>query len=301
MRYIKYINLSFYWQWTYSIINYINKRKVFVFMLNVTLLSSYVYCPRKFFLINVLGFKEPLKKEMVIGSIVHKILDLTNKQEKKIISGFDSSIGLKEIETSFVKAYKRIIFYVFNKEKEKFASFGIDKKELFDKIDSFLLEETKRRAKKVFEFIKDKKEIFPKIETEVFVGSKNLGLKGYIDRIEIYPDYVILFDIKTGKSKKGELWKEERIQLGAYYLLLKELGKNVKNAYIMHLNREKTALNFNVFLEHEIKEIIEEVKFVLKNKKIPKPLKNKSKCEKCALRNICFNERLIDEKIKNSL
>ena len=54
--------------------------------ISVSMLSTYLYCPRMLFLQKVLAVEEPPKESIVLGSLRHEIYDFINKSEQKIVT-----------------------------------------------------------------------------------------------------------------------------------------------------------------------------------------------------------------------
>lgn len=63
----------------------------------VSLLSTYLYCPRKLFLQEVLLLEEPPKDIVVMGSIRHETHDLINKKEEEIVTSIKKWYPLEEL------------------------------------------------------------------------------------------------------------------------------------------------------------------------------------------------------------
>ena len=57
-------------------------------MISVTLLSAYMYCPRKIYLTKVLGLIEPPNAAMVKGSIRHNAFENLFKDEDELVKEF---------------------------------------------------------------------------------------------------------------------------------------------------------------------------------------------------------------------
>ena len=53
--------------------------------ISVSMLSSYIYCPRKLFLQKVLAVEEPPKESLVLGTLRHEIYDFINQNTIFII------------------------------------------------------------------------------------------------------------------------------------------------------------------------------------------------------------------------
>ena len=50
--------------------------------ISVSMLSTYLYCPRKLFLQKILMVEEPPKESLVMGSIRHEVYDYINNNGK---------------------------------------------------------------------------------------------------------------------------------------------------------------------------------------------------------------------------
>ena len=53
--------------------------------LSVSMLSTYLYCPRMLFLQKVLELEEAPKEALILGSIRHETYDLVNKNEENLV------------------------------------------------------------------------------------------------------------------------------------------------------------------------------------------------------------------------
>ena len=71
-------------------------------MLSVTMLSSYIYCPRKLYLERVLKFSKFPKAAMIKGTIRHHAYDAIINEEESLIK----SIQNNETQNSIFKKYK---------------------------------------------------------------------------------------------------------------------------------------------------------------------------------------------------
>ena len=75
--------------------------------ISVTMLSSYLYCPRKLFLQQVLALEEPPKESLVLGSLRHEIYDSINQSEEKIVSSVGKGIQYAQLITLYKNFYSR--------------------------------------------------------------------------------------------------------------------------------------------------------------------------------------------------
>lgn len=157
--------------------------------------------------------------------------------------------------------------------------------------------ESRQRAVNIFSFIK-KKNIYgdelwealtPKIISELSIQSDDLGLRGIIDMIEVYPDKKIPVELKTGSSPREGVWPGHKIQVAAYGMLMEgEFNQPVQEGYIVYLDaNDRRKVPFNVFLKDEIKSLIQKVNAIKGSTEAPAILANSPKCRSCGLREKC--------------
>jgi CRISPR-associated exonuclease Cas4 len=135
----------------------------------------------------------------------------------------------------------------------------------------------------------------PKIHSELKIVSNNLQLVGVIDQIEVYEKGLIPIELKTGTAPKTGIWKNHRIQLGAYALLLEDAyNVQIKEGFVIYLDiNERKHIPINPFLRMEVKDLITKVYALLQSKKLPKFCDSISKCKACGIREKCGNEKEI--------
>ena len=66
-------------------------------MFSVTALATYLYCPRKLYLQQVLEFPEPPSEVLLLGSINHAMFDKINKLDESIVSSITEFTDIKEL------------------------------------------------------------------------------------------------------------------------------------------------------------------------------------------------------------
>jgi len=277
-------------------------------MLSVSALTSYLYCERKLYLQRVLGFYEPPKEATVKGSIRHKIYEQINNKEEEIVSSITERIGLEEILQLYKKHYNKILRDVIRKSKEELKKFDVKPNEFFKQLWPLILNESETRAKNVHDFMQfhlvfGKKlweKLTPKIKSEFWIESEKLKLRGIIDQIEIYDKGFVPVELKTGYCPKEGVWQNHKIQIGAYALLLEEkYNTQIKEGFITYLDsNQRRHVPVNIFLKHEIIDLMEKVSKLLKNKEIPAMCDNKKKCSKCGLKDVCYDKKTIKKRMK---
>jgi len=277
-------------------------------MITVTDLTGYIYCSRALYLQKVLGIREPAKPAMIKGSIRHNVYDELNRAEEKIITAFGSHTPKQELFNTYKKEFAVLLRSNILKRREQMIILGLNPGELFLELWPYLLEESVERANNVFDFAEKQKvfgeklwaDIEPKIVTELSVKSKELMLKGIIDKIEVYKDKYVPYELKTGTAPKEGMWPGHRVQLAAYMLLLKhKFGIEISSGIVHYLDeKKKQELQMNPFIETEIQELTQKTIETLNSAELPSICSNPKKCLSCGLRHKCKNSVLLQAMIK---
>ena len=268
--------------------------------ISVSMLSSYLYCPRKLFLQKVLVVEEPLKESLVLGSLRHEIYDFINQTEEKIVKSIKEKIQYNQLILLYKTFYSKALREKIIKNKSRMKEVNLDIVNVFKKTWPLILEEAEIRAQNIFNFIQKYnvygKELWekltPKIISELGVSSDSLQLKGIVDRIEVYENIYIPIELKTGKMPKEGTWPGHRIQIAAYALLLEEkFQTEIKEGLITYLDAKETRhIAINPFMKEEVITVIKEIQHILKNQTIPNYCENRNKCVSCGLKSTCYNE-----------
>jgi len=268
--------------------------------ISVSMLSSYLFCPRKLFLQRVLALEEPPKESIVLGSLRHEIYDFINQQEEKIVTSIKDKAQYNDLIAIYKGFYSRILREKIIKNKSRIKGVNLDIVDVFKKTWPLILGEAETRAKNIFDFIQKYnlygnelwERLTPKIISEQRVESDELQLRGIIDRIEVYENGYVPIELKTGKMPKEGIWPGHRIQIIAYAMMLEERFKTqVKEGFVNYLDAKETRhIAINPFMREEIISLVKEVQNLLKNSTPPNYCENKNKCTNCGLRETCYNE-----------
>ena len=270
--------------------------------ISVSMLSTYLYCPRMLFLQKVLAVEEPPKESIVLGSLRHEIYDFINKSEQKIVASIMEKMQYSRLLSIYKTRYSKILKEKIIQNKPKIREVNLNIVDVFKKTWPLILNEAELRAKNIFDFIFEYnvygselwEKLTPKIISEKSIESEKLQLKGIIDRIEVYGgSSYIPIELKTGKMPKEGVWPGHRIQIAAYAMLIEEnFSTNVKEGFIRYLDTNETRqIAINPFMKEEIIALTKEIQNLLKNQEIPNYCENKNKCVNCGLRNTCYNEQ----------
>ena len=267
-------------------------------MLSVTLLSSYLYCPRSVYLTKVLKVVKPAKKAIVKGTIKHNVFDNINKIQENIVKNIKSK-DINDIFRIYNQNYSQALRTAIINNKSLLRKAKLPLIDAFKQIWPLFKQESEFITKHIHEFIiinnvtgEQLWELLtPKIKSEIRIQSKQLELRGIIDKLEIHGTRVIPIEMKSGKMPNKGMWPGHRIQLAAYLMLLQEKYiKTIKSGYIHYIDHnEKRELVLNPFITKEVIETKDKVKTLLKSQNIPNICENKNKCNACSLKTICYN------------
>lgn len=279
-------------------------------MLSVTMLSECMYCPRKLYLQYVLGLAEPPKECLVLGSLKHKVFEEINNSEQRIVSSINEKISLSDMKSLYKSEYFRILKEVIEKKKKDLDQFSIPLSDAFKRMMNSVFEEAEQRAENVFNFIESNavfgeelwEKLTPKILSEIRVESKDLLLKGVIDRIEVYGDSFVPIELKTGKSPREGAWPGHKLQLSAYMVVLEQDGKHIDHGRIVYLDSKSVVkVVINPFIEEDVKKHVDHVNLVLSSRQAPPFVDNMNKCASCGLKDRCYDKAFIEKRLSEVL
>jgi len=257
-------------------------------IINVTDITSYLYCPRKLWLKIAKKIKEPPNEKMILGFLKHKVFDIFNKNEQLIVSSIQENLSKEQVFSLYQKHITEITKEIISTYSNMIKSFYINPEELLNETLKFLEKDIKLRVKaieKILHLYKGKelwRNLKPKYLTEFEIISSNLGLKGRIDRIKL-EDEIIPYEIKTREN----IYEEDKIQLAAYSLLLEdEFGKKIEKGIIESGKQEEEVL-ITQELKNKVLEIAEIIRKIELGEE-PQLPSNFNKCENCRARQDCF-------------
>lgn len=271
------------------------------------MLSSYLWCPRQLYIEKVIGIRQPPSPALTLGSIIHNTHEIIGAMQKKLVLDI-KYVDSKRIQEHYQNAYSKALREAIIKNKQTIQSLGLDMVQVFrEQWDEFRLQainDSEGIANLAVStgLIGEElwKAIIPKVKTEYRLESEELGLKGIIDRLEVYPEKLVPVELKTGKPPKQGVWDGHRIQIGAYIMLLQnKVGSENNYGIIEYVDTKiniKREVILNEFLKHEIIELKKKVEELLVQKNIPGPCKNKT-CVFCKEHELPENRDLLRTKL----
>jgi len=257
-------------------------------IINVTDITSYLYCPRKLWLKLVKGKKEPPNKKMISGFLKHKVFDIFNKNEQAIASSIQENLTKEQIFSLYQRYITDITKETISTYSNMIKSFCINPNDLINETLTFLENDIKLRVKaieKILPLYKGKelwRNLKPKYLTEFEITSQELGLKGRIDRIK-FDGEILPYELKTREN----IYEEDKIQLAAYSLLLEEeFGKKIEKG-IIESGKQEEEIEISEENKNKVLEIAELIR-QMKEGKEPQFNNNFLKCKNCIQKEDCF-------------
>ncbi len=263
-------------------------------LLNVTDLSSYLYCPRQFYLQKIKGLRQPPTQPMIEGSIRHQILETFGNNEEKLFENLElinHTPTSDKIKQHYQEFLAKIIKHIFEKNTRPIKAFQINIQDLYKKIKKQMNREIALRIPAIENTLKKGftgkalwENLSPKYLSEYSLISENLGLKGRADRLMIADQTILPFELKTREADK--IYPSDEIQLTAYAMLLEEKFNTTIPIAILETGNTKHELTITREHKQKVQDLIEEVNQLLETGK-PKFPSNFSKCQNCFFEEAC--------------
>lgn len=273
-------------------------------MIPVSMLSAYLYCPRKLYLERVLKFSEPTRESTLKGTIKHLVFAGFSEREKRLISSILPEHSFNDIRKMLEEAYAGELRNAIIQKKKSILRLNHEPAGIHRKLWPVFEADIEARAKRIWEFIQKEKKygqelwekLTPKTKSEYFIESEKLGLKGVVDQLLVYEGSLVPLEIKSGRPPEEGIWAGHRIQLAAYIMLIEDkFQTQVKKGVVYYLPEENRELHMNPFLKEDVLKTRDLVMNLLDSDNLPPILKKESKCERCGIRKYCHNEDYIKE------
>ncbi len=261
-------------------------------LISVTDMCAYNLCRRSLYLKLVLGFREPAKPVMVLGSIRHRVYEEANRKEEELVSQIGSDMKRQEILQMFSNAYNAVLNKSVCSYLPQLESLSMDKEAVTVQLQQAVAGQAAERAGEIVGFSSRTglfgrelwEKLTPKILSELPVRSEKLRLKGIVDRIEVHGSEYVPVEIKTGRAPSEGVWPDHRLQVAAYMLLLNEKFRtNIKEGLVNYVAAgQSRQVVMNPFMEYEIAGAVNNVFGLVEQKKVP-DFCGKGYCGVCSL------------------
>lgn len=255
-------------------------------ILPVSALSSWIRCPKQFYLSYVIQEKTPLNDAMVLGLIKHKLHELMSQQEEQIIKTLRPKENPQEI---FTQQFNQLLTKSIKTYSNSLRTVQVSLMTAFQKSQNIIHFEATERATRLQPYLEQGltgeelwEAITPKIKTEYSIKSEKLGIKGRIDRLELYGDKIIPVELKSGTMPQTGAWEEHTIQATSYAAMLEELfNTKVPEAIVQYVDHnQRRLIKINPFHHEQIKETINKAQDCIKTQEIPNGC-GKEHCKAC--------------------
>ncbi len=272
-------------------------------MIPVSLLSAYLYCPRKLYLQKVLKISEPTRESNLKGTIKHMALQGFSNRESELVSSIYPEHIFEDIKKLFENTLSSQIKNAIIENKKAINRLNIEPSDVYNSTFRDLKPHIETRAENVWNFISVKnlygadlwENLTPKIKSEYSLQSETYKLTGVIDQVFVYPEKIVPVELKTGKPPEEGIWPGHKIQLAAYMLMLEDIFNfSVETGFINYISeKEQRQLQLNPFLKQDVIKTRELVEKLLLSNNIPDHLKKESKCTRCPLKKSCHDESYV--------
>ncbi|OGL42918.1 MAG: hypothetical protein A2161_02480 [Candidatus Schekmanbacteria bacterium RBG_13_48_7] len=125
----------------------------------------------------------------------------------------------------------------------------------------------------------------------LMLSSPELGAISKIDFAEFTGNTVVPVEYKRGKIPEieGGAWLNDQVQLCLQMLILRDNGFICDNGFIYFVDsKRRIEIERTAELEHLTVKSLEAMRSIVVKKKIPPPLEESGKCQKCSLVSICL-------------
>jgi CRISPR/Cas system-associated exonuclease Cas4 (RecB family) len=244
-------------------------------LISVSALSSWVHCPRGFYLSYVLDIEEPPKDVMILGLIKHKLHEQIADQDESIVAALKPSDNVADVlQTAYTTMLKNII----TNQANALRMVKVPLINAFQKALPIVKFEATDRSLRILPFLGEGltgeqlwHALTPKVKTEYSVQSKKLGLKGRIDRLELHASGLLPVELKSGNPPQEGVWEGHRIQVASYALMLEEMfSASVPEAIVQYVDHNlRRIVVINPFIKDQVQEVISKVRACLENKELP--------------------------------
>ncbi|MDY6966363.1 MAG: CRISPR-associated protein Cas4 [Halobacteriota archaeon] len=243
-------------------------------MVKVSEIAQYLICPRQVYF-TAKGHEHHrdinrFLEHMMLKELSH-LLARVNDHEKR------SEIDLEE---KMDEVTKRILI-IFRDELKEVTTDQIyeARSKLLSKMDASHISQLQSRR------------ITP-YEVDYTISSDSLGLVGRIDNLLKIDDEFAPSLIKTGDCPDAGIWKNDRLQLTAYALLVEEeFGAVVRRGFVEYTReadiREAEIKSYD---RRKVLSIVERIEKI-KDGRLPDRIENKNICENCSFSDICSTEK----------
>lgn len=264
-------------------------------MINISSIKMHMYCPMKLYLKTHVDISQNDDYQLYneIKNLKIDIQDLLQKNMRKLKKDMD----LKEIETTLSQ---NIATYTENNITSiKNLKLDITTEQIDEITDEtyFNIKTLALKAKKAMNILdKEGMEIvemfFPNCLYSYLIKDKQIELVGICDKIEIIDGNYYPIAFKSSKPPIKGIWDGDAIEVAANALLIEEeFDTEVFVGFVKYSKiDDKRPVVVDMNLRKGLFRVLNEVKEIVINKKIPKVKISEKKCRNCEYFAICTKD-----------
>ena len=260
-------------------------------MINISSIKMHMYCPMKLYLKTHVDISQNDEYQLYneIKNLKIDIQDLLQKNMRKL----KKNMNLNEIETELSQ---NIATYTENNIR---TIKDITKEQVDEITDEtyFSIKILALKAKKAMTIL-DKEGIeivemfFPNCLYSYLIKDKQIDLVGICDKIEIIDGNYYPIAFKSSKPPIKGIWDSDAIEVAANALLIEEeFDTEVFVGFVKYSKiDDKRPVVIDMNIRKGLFRVLNEVKEIVINKKIPKVKISEKKCKKCEYYTICTKD-----------
>ncbi|RJQ18683.1 Dna2/Cas4 domain-containing protein [Candidatus Woesearchaeota archaeon] len=255
-------------------------------LLSVSALSSFVQCPRQFFVQYIVGEEVRVNAAMAMGLVKHKFHELVSLREEEFVLQLKAG---EDVHSALAQKYGLLAREAVVKYVNSLRAVNVAVQDALARTIPLVQREAEEKARVLAPLIEKGflgEELWislvPKVRTEYAVQSKKLGIKGRIDRLELYGSRLLPVELKSGRCPGEGVFEHHRIQAASYALLLEDVfGTHVPEAQVHYVDHaERRSVVMNPFTREWVVDVAAKVTGLKESREVPKGC-GQEYCEAC--------------------
>ena len=215
---------------------------------------------------------------MAVGRLKHSIFEQASFIERQAFLKVSRGMSVDDVFKVFLDSYSFVLSTQLKRRASEMQEFGIDESSIMQSISPLLTDHAVARAAQVHDFaIRNDcygfdlfQSCFPKVFSEVNISSRELGLKGIVDRVDLYRDHSIIYELKSGSPPREGVWSSHRMQVAAYSLLCRfKYNVPSRSCVVKYLGHSPREFVMNPFIESEVFEVRDKVRDLISKEQPP--------------------------------
>ena len=264
-------------------------------MISISSIRSHMYCPMKLYLQTHVDTEENnnIQLNIELKKIKIDTQDLVQKNMRKL----KKEMSIAEIEDTLSENIANYLESTFTSIQKMNLGLTTDQILEINNETYFSIKNYALKAKQSMELLgKNGYAIvdmfFPNCMYSYHLKDTRLEVSGLCDKIEIIDGKYYPISIKHSTPPIKGVWDQDAIDLAATAILIEEeFETEVFVGFIDYTKiNERRPVVMDVNLRKALFDIINEVKEIEYNKKVPTVKINDRKCENCEYKNICIKE-----------